>query len=152
MCGVTCRAVDGPSSNNAWLDRSALPRAGLTMSMALARPTREHWLGLEKIHCLTASKGRAELYVDMCDCRTTLRLCVLLLLVPKMVLILCNLCCCSFLVDPICICTHTNEHVLQLAHCGGCCMWCRVIVCSVPCLCACSRCALTVMCVCVCSV
>ena len=30
---------------------------------------------------------------------------------------------CSFSVDPICICTHTNEHVLQLAHCGGCCMW-----------------------------
>ena len=29
---------------------------------------REHWLGLEKIHCLTASKGRAELYVDMYDC------------------------------------------------------------------------------------
>ena len=28
----------------------------------------EHWLGLEKIHCLTASKGRAELYVDMYDC------------------------------------------------------------------------------------
>ena len=29
---------------------------------------REHWLGLDKIHCLTASKGRAELYVDMYDC------------------------------------------------------------------------------------
>ena len=29
---------------------------------------REHWLGLEKIHCLTASKGRAELFVDMYDC------------------------------------------------------------------------------------
>ena len=29
---------------------------------------REHWVGLEKIHCLTASKGRAELYVDMYDC------------------------------------------------------------------------------------
>ena len=29
---------------------------------------REHWLGLEKIHCLTASKRRAELYVDMNDC------------------------------------------------------------------------------------
>ena len=29
---------------------------------------REHWLGLNKIHCLTASKGRAELYVDMFDC------------------------------------------------------------------------------------
>ena len=29
---------------------------------------REHWLGLEKIHCLTASKGRAELYIDMYDC------------------------------------------------------------------------------------
>ena len=29
---------------------------------------REHWLGLKKIHCLTASKGRAELYVDMYDC------------------------------------------------------------------------------------
>ena len=29
---------------------------------------REHCLGLEKIHCLTASKGRAELYVDMYDC------------------------------------------------------------------------------------
>ena len=29
---------------------------------------REHWLGLEKIHCLTAYKGRAELYVDMYDC------------------------------------------------------------------------------------
>ena len=28
---------------------------------------REHWLGLEKIHCLTASKG-AELYIDMYDC------------------------------------------------------------------------------------
>ena len=28
----------------------------------------EHWLGLDKIHCLTASKGRAELYVDMYDC------------------------------------------------------------------------------------
>ena len=29
---------------------------------------REHWLGLEKIHCITASKGRAELYIDMYDC------------------------------------------------------------------------------------
>ena len=29
---------------------------------------REHWLGLDRIHCLTASKGRAELYVDMYDC------------------------------------------------------------------------------------
>ena len=29
---------------------------------------REHWLGLEKIHCLIASKGRAEIYVDMYDC------------------------------------------------------------------------------------
>ena len=29
---------------------------------------REHWLGLEKIHCLIASKGRAKLYVDMYDC------------------------------------------------------------------------------------
>ena len=54
---------------------------------------------------------------------TTLRVCILLLLVPKMVLTLCNLRWCSFLVGPICICTHTNEHVLQLAHCGGCCMW-----------------------------
>ena len=33
--------------------------------------------------------------------RTTLLLCVLLLLVPMMVLTLCNLCWCSFLVDPI---------------------------------------------------
>ena len=40
--------------------------------------------------------------------RTTLRLCILLLLVPKVVLIICNLRWCSFLVDPICICTHTN--------------------------------------------
>ena len=55
--------------------------------------------------------------------RTTLQLCILLLLVPKMVLTLCNLCWCLFSVDPICIWTHTNEHVLQLAHCGGCCMW-----------------------------
>ena len=54
---------------------------------------------------------------------TTLRVCILLLLVPKMVLILCNLRWCSFFVDSICICTHTNEHVLQLAHCGSCCMW-----------------------------
>ena len=29
---------------------------------------REHWLGLEKIHCLTASKGRAELCVNMYNC------------------------------------------------------------------------------------
>ena len=50
--------------------------------------------------------------------RMTLRLCVLLLLVPKMILTLCNLHWCSYLVDPICLCTHTNEHVL----CGGCCM------------------------------
>ena len=49
---------------------------------------------------------------------TTLRLCILLLLVPKMVLTLCNLRWCLILVDPICMCTHTNEHVL----CGGCCM------------------------------
>ena len=55
--------------------------------------------------------------------RTTLRLCILLLLVPKMVLTLCNLRWCLFSVDPICICTYTNEHVLQLAHCGACCMW-----------------------------
>ena len=51
---------------------------------------------------------------------TTLQLCVLLLLVPKIVLTLCNLRWCLFSLDPICICTHTNEHVLQLAHCGGC--------------------------------
>ena len=53
---------------------------------------------------------------------TTLRLCNLLLLVPKMVLILCNLRWCSFLVDPICIGTHTIEYVLQLAYCGGDCI------------------------------
>ena len=42
--------------------------------------------------------------------RTTLPLCVLLRLVPKMVLTFCNLCWCSFLVDPsTCICTHTND-------------------------------------------
>ena len=49
--------------------------------------------------------------------RMTLRLCILLLLVPKMVLTLSNLRWCSFSLDPICIlCTHANEHVLQLAH------------------------------------
>ena len=55
--------------------------------------------------------------------RTTLRLCILLLLVPKMILTLTNLHWCSFSVEPICICTRTNEYILQLAHCGGCCMW-----------------------------
>ena len=55
--------------------------------------------------------------------RTTLRLCIMLLLVPKMVLTLCNLRWCVFSVDPICICTHSNEHVMQLAHCSGDCMW-----------------------------
>ena len=49
--------------------------------------------------------------------KTTLRLCNLLLLEPMIVLTLCNLHWCSFLVDPICICTHTHEHIL----CGGCC-------------------------------
>ena len=53
--------------------------------------------------------------------RTTF--CILFLLVPKMVLTLFNLRWCLFSVDPICICTYTNEHVLQLTHCGGCCIW-----------------------------
>ena len=75
---------------------------------------------------------------------TTLRLCILLLLVPKMVLTLCNLRWCLILVDPICMCTHTNEHVL----CGGCCMWWLLYVVFAVCVCASSRCALTVMCVC----
>ena len=38
--------------------------------------------------------------------RTTLQLCILLRLVPKMVLTLCNLCWCLFSVDPICIWTY----------------------------------------------
>ena len=59
--------------------------------------------------------------------RTTLLLCILLLLVPKMVLTLCNLRWCSFLVDPI-IYAH-----IQMS------MFCVVIVCSVPCVCACVR-------------
>ena len=71
---------------------------------------------------------------------TTLRLCILLLLVPIMVLTLCNLRWCSFLVDPI-----VYAHI-QIS------MFCVVVVvCGVPCvcMCACSRSALTVMCVCV---
>ena len=34
---------------------------------------------------------------------------------PKMVLTLCNLCWCLFSVDPICICTHTNEAAKEFA-------------------------------------
>ena len=63
-------------------------------------------------------------------------------IVPRMVLTICNLRWCSFSVDPICMCTHTNEHVLQLAHSGGCRM----------CVCVRSRCALTMISVCVCGV
>ena len=82
---------------------------------------------------------------------TTLRLCILLLLVPKMILTLSNLCWCSFSVDPICICTRANEHALQLAHCGGCCIYVVVIVGSVPCVCVCV-CVCLCVCVCVCVV
>ena len=59
--------------------------------------------------------------------RTTLLLCILLLLVPKMVLTLCNLRWCSFLVDPIVYAQ------IQMS------MFCVVIVCSVPCVCVCVR-------------
>ena len=63
------RTVDGPSSNDAWMDQSASTRTGIYSYVdGFGKVNREHWLGLEKIHCLTASKGRAELYVDMYDC------------------------------------------------------------------------------------
>ena len=39
MCGVICRAVDGPSSNDAWTDQSASTGAGIAMLMALASST-----------------------------------------------------------------------------------------------------------------
>ena len=61
----------------------------------------------------------------------TLRLCILLLLVAKMVLTLCNLCWCSFLVVPL-----VYAHIQMT-----CFVWWLlsmvVIVCSVPCVCAC---------------
>ncbi len=53
------RRMDGSENfNRSWADNVD----------GFGKLKREHWLGLEKIHCLTASKGRAELYVDMYNC------------------------------------------------------------------------------------
>ena len=64
---------------------------------------------------------------------TTLRLCVVLLLVPKMVLTHCNLRWCSFLVDPI-----VYAHI-QMTCFVWWLLYVVVIVCSVPCVCTCVR-------------
>ena len=84
--------------------------------------------------------------------QTAIGCCILLLLVPKMVFSLCNLCrlrlsgwlqTCTGGVFPLptrhlLMCTHAREHVLQLALCGGGgCMWWWFYV--VFCVCVCVR-------------